>query len=288
MNKQILFLLLISVACAIECKSPRKKPGRDARPAAPSAKGVVKNTKPQQPAQNPVTIQAPQAPQPLSIPAFDPQPEVSKTSIRVKFSDKIVRVEKDQLDALNSRKVRNAPAYYNYEYYYGSDPIDLSFMDSKAFEFMQKLTALDAPKLFTFLNSTNKESFTLIREYANQLKIEGNFLNTCNIKMLQDPVLYDKNNDWIANTSSQYISYPFDTNGTTKYNYNDPRNVIFEYLGSDFWDKYKYDYNREDYSTYQNRMNVIYAVVAQINYHQGVFQKPAPLNTDFLKKAFIS
>ena len=208
------------------------------------------------------------------------QPDSTKI-IEVKLSDKTVFIEKEKLKDMDGQKITNSPAFYNDD----KSILDLSFIDSQAFELMQKLTALKGPQLFTFLNATTKESFDLIRVYANQLKLQGKFLSACDIKVLQDPVFYGRDIDWIAKAAG-YISYPFNSDGMPDYDYNKPRNVILEYLGSDFWDKYKHDYNREDYDTYQKRMNAIYCVIAQINYYQGVFQKPAPLKTDFLKECF--
>lgn len=277
MNKRILSLFVAAFAWASICTSYTL--GRKDR--ARRTQNSIANTTPSTPIQS----------------ALVENPK--KNGVEIKLSDKTIYLSKEQAEKLCSQKINNSGILYS------SNPsaVDLSSMNSKSFEFMQKLMDLSAQKLFTFLDNANEDAFKLIREYANQMKLEGKFEVTCKIKIAQDPVKYGKDEGWQRSTASEFTRNYINQSGTLTGQLNRQwENVTETYLGSNWWDGDHYrnaivKQDGEDWREWEQRYYkentrinkihaAVYIIIAHINYHQGVFQAPASLKTDFLKECF--
>lgn len=309
MNKQILFLLLGSIVCTTECARYRNR--KNNRPKVAKAQPKTQTLPPAQqkaaslkPAVQPKVIapnpQAPKTqnqnaamPKPAILPiptmpkqpAQPIQPDLNQIRVEVRLSDKTIYLTKEQAEALASKKIDNS----GFKYADFPNPVDLTSMDSKTFEFMQKLSALNAQKLYIFLENASNDAFTLIKLHANLLQLQGKFEGACKIKMAQDPQLYGKTEYWALAEMQAYTGYEINSDGIP--NYSRYGNKVNEYFGNDYWAKYQVDsilYNESP----QERERVIKAInactilSAHINYHQAVFQKPLSLKTDFLKECF--
>lgn len=302
MNKQILFLLLSALVCtaqgAISTKKTSKRPKKAfvAKPAKPRIRQSKPAPKVNAPKLNPSNALLPQpailpAPTTTPTPPVQPAQPVQKQGIiEIKLSDKTIYLDKKQAEKLNSQKIEQDSDFRYLDY---PRPVDLTFMDSKTFEFMQRLASLDAQKLFNFLDKASDDAFTLIKFNANRLRLKGKFKLARQIKMTQDPQRYGETFDWASGELGGYLHYEISSEGDIDYSRYSDKNK--QYFGDYYWQKYEVDYNLynqspEEYEKEAQRVQKAYQalniIVAQINYFQGVFQKPLRLNTDFLKECF--